>query len=224
MLNLPKTTLFSQILKVLIIISFLLLRARGPLAFLMLLLIIYIAKYLPFHKKYQSLMLIILLVIFALNWAGASHTMHRFAIMGSDDYSTYSRELHLVRSLKIISEHFLLGCGIGSYGVCAINIDQRYYPHNMFLEIFCESGLIGLLIFLIFLAYVLQVIYNEYILGKLSTNPIYLSILFSCLYLFLNAMKSSNFADNRIFFAWLGILILIITNRKKFGNNNEKIS
>ncbi|MDP8221368.1 MAG: O-antigen ligase family protein [Candidatus Stygibacter frigidus] len=224
LINLSKISFLPQLLKFLIIISFLLLRARGPLAFLMILLIIYITKYMSFRKKILSFILIILLVIFALNWSGASHTIHRFAIMGSDDYSTYSRELHIVRSMRIISDHFLFGCGIGSYGICANNIDQRYYPHNIFLEVFCESGFIGLIVFLLFLAYVFKLIYNEFILGKQSTNPFILSILYCCLYLFLNAMKSNNFTDNRIFFAWLGILILIITNRKKFENNEDKIS
>lgn len=42
--------------------------------------------------------------------------------------------------------NFLFGHGIGSFGVLYLGIDGRAYPHNLFIELLFELGLVGLAI------------------------------------------------------------------------------
>ncbi|MDQ7053534.1 MAG: O-antigen ligase family protein [candidate division KSB1 bacterium] len=53
-------------------------------------------------------------------------------------------------SLNMATEsplRFFLGHGIGAFGKKWYHTDTRWYPHNIFLEIFSEQGAIGVLAF-----------------------------------------------------------------------------
>jgi O-antigen ligase len=93
--------------------------------------------------------------------------------------------------------HALGGYGIGSFGFLFRNgIDGRYYPHNIFLEILFEMGLVGLLLFIIF-------IITIYWFGKAKyiTNIV-------LLFLLLNVMKSSSIIDIRMSFSIFALFLL----------------
>ena len=57
-------------------------------------------------------------------------------------------------TLSAIPDHPFLGTGIGSWSTFYFGNDQRNYPHNLFLEIAFEQGLIGLTAFLALLGLV----------------------------------------------------------------------
>ena len=118
----------------------------------------------------------------------------------SKNMSFITRFKYLKFSLKKISENpknFILGYGLGSLSYEYRKIDERMYPHNMFLEILFELGLIGLILILAFFYTNINIFKNIYLdLAFLST-----------LILFTHAMKSSSFIDLRILFALLAISI-----------------
>lgn len=88
----------------------------------------------------------------------------------------------------------IIGNGLGSYGVLVGNVDGRYYPHNIILEIWFEAGLIGVILFSVFFIYSCG--------RRITTNPFTWLVLF----IFLNAMKSGGLEDMRLFFGFLALL------------------
>jgi O-antigen ligase len=77
----------------------------------------------------------------------------------------------LAESQKIISQHWLGGAGLGSYGLVwqKNNPDlpiYEYQPvHNLFLLIWVEAGIIGLLFFLIHLSAIIFFLYQRQNIG-----------------------------------------------------------
>ena len=112
------------------------------------------------------------------------------------------------RTLLAIPDHFLLGEGIGSWSFFYYGADRREYPHNMFLETTFEEGILGqilLLAFLILMARAirknLRITHNHY--GVLA------GILLYCV---LVGMFSGDLDDNRVLWAWAGIIMAICRN------------
>lgn len=58
--------------------------------------------------------------------------------------------------IKASPIHALIGYGIGSYGLLTVGEKIRAYPHNFILEIMVELGVIGLIVFLLFLFYIFR--------------------------------------------------------------------
>jgi len=110
---------------------------------------------------------------------------------------TSGRTEQFVFAANAIFDHvrsLIFGYGLGSYSILLGEGEGRGYPHNMILEIWFETGLIGALLFSFFL---IQVLRNHF-----STNPFVWFVLF----LFLNAMKSSSLVDLRLLFGFLALL------------------
>ncbi len=93
---------------------------------------------------------------------------------------------------------FFFGHGIGSFGLLEKGYDHRSYPHNIFLEILVELGFVGFIIFVLFLIQVFR---------KNGKGIKYVSM-FVLFYLILNSMKSSSFIDIRAYFAVFGMYML----------------
>ncbi len=127
---------------------------------------------------------------------------------GSMGTSVDTRIDQLNFGVKLIkSDRFssIYGYGLGSFGVLYSGKDIRAYPHNVFLEIWIELGLIGLFLFLIFLWFVFTTQLNGYkIIG-----------VFVLFYIILNVLKSSSFIDIRSFFAIFGMYMLVSNTKKK---------
>ncbi|WP_190810434.1 O-antigen ligase [Flagellimonas sp. S3867] len=113
-----------------------------------------------------------------------------------DDNSSMDRLLQYEFALqKIVSpKGFIIGHGLGSWGIIYNGVDGKAYPHNVFLEVWFELGLFGFAI----LAFIfLTVFYLK------RNNTIRLIALFALL----NALKSSSFAYDRNLFILFGVLI-----------------
>lgn len=138
-----------------------------------------------FDRSYERLLL--LFQLFSGEDAGSSATARLNHFAFSSNLIFYD-----IKSL-------LFGYGLGSYGVLSGSDDGRGYPHNMFLEIWVETGLIGILCvfaFFITLIYACR--------RHLNVNPFKWLVL--CI--FLNTMKSSSLVDLRLFFGFLAIMVL----------------
>lgn len=93
--------------------------------------------------------------------------------------------------------NFFFGYGIGSYGILENGVDGRAYPHNVFLEIWVELGLVGLILLMAFLINIIT---------KKNTNQFIHGVLI--LYLILNMLKSNSIVDIRIYFSILAMYSL----------------
>lgn len=91
-------------------------------------------------------------------------------------------------------KNFIIGSGFGAFAKEIYGSDFKSYPHNVFLEIWFELGLVGLLIWIFFLFSILRKIYFKSLIS-----------FFCILYFILNIMKSSSIIDIRTFFAFLSL-------------------
>lgn len=94
----------------------------------------------------------------------------------------------------------LFGYGYGSYIYEYSKRDVRGYPHNILMELWFELGVFAMLIWVFYKLQIFWVLikYKEFLL---------LTIL---AYMTFNSLKSSGFADHRIMFSILGIILLTI--------------
>lgn len=89
--------------------------------------------------------------------------------------STVSERLHYWSIAKqMIFDHPIFGTGIGSYGIRygrykPVGIGESKYVHNLFLQIWVEQGLLGLLSFLGILVVLIFSTINRY--RHLASNP-----------------------------------------------------
>ena len=145
-----KLIFIGLILSFLLSIIFLLLSgARGSLLGLMIALI-YLSRNIRDKRFiFSSIFVILLFLIFMLLNQEIFLTINRFLILFSGDES--SRIYLFSQAIKLWSQDIstiLFGAGVKSFPIFIYQNDFGYYPHNVFLEILCELGLIGLIIFL----------------------------------------------------------------------------
>jgi len=115
--------------------------------------------------------------------------------------SVEKRIEYFKESWVLIKERPVLGYGIGSFSYIVSGDDQRGYPHNIFLEIWLENGIIAMIVFLIFLFSIM------YLALKRSKSPFVSSFFWVNIYFIFSFMKSSSLTDARVFLAFAGILV-----------------
>lgn len=227
-LHFSKEVIYSQkvdfALKLLSFFFLLILGARGPLLFV--LLILFINAFLLSRPKIKvkiSLKILVLLgfifislvisfIMFSdILTVQLANSTYRFKIFvqsffsSSSDESLNMRYKLLAQSIPAIfldMQHFLLGTGIGSFGKEISGMDSRLHPHNIFIEVLFELGIIGLILFLAFFISLFSRIIIKYR---------YLTY-FLALYLVLNIMKSSSLIEIRILLSFVA-LSTISSNR-----------
>ena len=119
-------------------------------------------------------------------------------------------------TINMIKEHPILGAGTGGFETAYVNFIKnqadgekflsqerflRHDPHNQFLKIFAEFGMIGFFIFLAFLASAL--------LQKVSSFYLHLSFGILMAWFATSQFSShfSTFTEGRFIFLWLGVLL-----------------
>jgi O-antigen ligase len=108
-------------------------------------------------------------------------------------------------TIAAIPNQPLWGTGIGSWSTFYYGDDQRNYPHNLFLEIAFEEGLMGLAAFLALLALVGISIYR--MIGDSRSHFLVLGLL--VLYSVINSLFSGDLDDNRLLWMWIGVALSV---------------
>ncbi|MGH6898965.1 MAG: O-antigen ligase family protein, partial [Geminicoccaceae bacterium] len=107
----------------------------------------------------------------------------------------------------------LLGHGAGSWPILRGIPDRPSYPHNLFLELLAESGLVGLILFLALVGVAFRPVSFE----RLRRDPQALCAMMLFANALLNAMTTADLVGNRSVFMMLGVLAL-------FGFRSVRIS
>lgn len=207
--------------------------ARGPILFAIFCVFLYISiqfilNKIKYNKKILISLPIVLLIavpLFLVVYNSKKQaiepllerSIYRLALLfdsstnNQDNQSVTSRVEMMDFAINKITEspqNFLLGTGIGSFGYEYTGHDVRAYPHNIFIEILFELGLVGLLLFLFFLTSIfVNFKSNQYI------------TFYVLLYILLNISKSSSLVDLRTFFTFFALYIINYQN-----NNYESMS
>ena len=110
-----------------------------------------------------------------------------------------------IRDSTWISDFKTFSVGLGSGGFSSLFLwrDFRWYPHNIFLEILVEFGIIGIFLILTFMFFSIKqlITYKKY--NYLSENSaVWIS---GTLVMFFSAQFSGDLNDNRILLMFLAI-------------------
>jgi hypothetical protein len=174
--------------------------SRGPVLSV---LIVFLIKQSYFISKKKLLLMIAGMILFLL----VGFIFIGGYLFETDFYSLYAR-FDLFNALYDFDIKFIKGFGIGSFSILILGEDITYYPHNIFLELFFENGLIGLLLFIIIL----------YLFFR-SFKPNVINLL--CVYFLIASLVSGDLPGNNNLFILLYISIYANENYKL---KNEKIS
>jgi O-antigen ligase len=130
--------------------------SRGPVFSLLITLLLYFA-FLSRRPLWQGILLAFiggvgLYAIFSAVPFGAQSRFLYFADPTAAAYvDTGARLQFWQRAVGIFRLSPVIGVGTGGYSYHAWGLDIRSYPHNLFLEIACELGILGIASFLAFL-------------------------------------------------------------------------
>jgi len=186
--------------------------SRGPIYSFLIVIFFYFLF--SFRKNFFKIILFSLVAILSIlslsltennKGVGSQSTSRVFNI----STGSYSRIDRVDRSLNLVL-NAPFGVGIGNWAQESNKLsdhqhEDKQYPHNIFLELVNESGIIVLLIFIILLITIFEaslslLFYeNRYYFLRLTF------ILF--VYLFINSLVSGDIVDNRLMFIMLALFI-----------------
>lgn len=150
-------------------------------------------------------------IIVPLGKAGAFITFEdRFNLFFQSDKgeSVNSRLDRYHVAYKMIGESPILGKGIGSFASYYSLPDVPEWPHNIFLEIWAEMGMIGLVIFLALLSHMT---YRGFVLyrkknGKFDSMQYVL--IFCFIYLLMTALTGGSLNERKLMFAFMALICI----------------
>ncbi len=123
--------------------------------------------------------------------------------------------------------HILFGVGCGGYSQTVFRQDIRWYPHNIFLEVFSELGLLGLFLLTWHFASVFSTGINTYrsTLPE-RTKAIIIAFLLCALFNFIGAQFSGDLNDNRRLWFFLGLVVAcanFIRKQKQESSHEDRL-
>lgn len=188
--------------------------SRGPLLSLVLsfLLFIFFTKKYGFKTKFVLLGFISILIIPGFTYL-FTNIMNRFTSL-STDVSALIRIYAIYHGILLFFQKPFFGWGTGSFA--SIVNEFIKYPHNIFVELSMETGIIGLILFILFLVIVIynMIALRKKIVEKSHSDLLNLSFLIFFL-AFFNSQLSGDIAHNPLMWFSAGcVLVLrkILTN------------
>ena len=154
------TKLVLKILEVMALISIILLQSRLGLISVLTIYLLYFILMKPLRKNiYVSLLISSFFFLYfnSNDFQNKIEKTYSFQNLGDDD-STIQRLSFYQKSISLFNQNPLFGNGLGSWKYKSLQNDNTenekilvpYYTHNDFLQTLMETGLIGLLIYIIF--------------------------------------------------------------------------
>jgi len=172
--------------------------------------------YIKYPKYYNKILGLMTLLLIPLVWAYQqgyfNSIVFRFETLlksTGGGSSSLARTDRFSAAIDMFRENFFLGNGFGSFGDYYKNGIVHDYPHNLFLEILSELGLVGLFVFS---ALLIVALVRFIKLGKIKTirnDNLFIAVAVVFLVIFINAMVSGDFNGNRILFTFISIICLL---------------
>lgn len=214
---------FCQVLSLTILSFFiwLLLNSGGRGPFLSILIVIFIALIIGFRFTFNAkiiiknyilyivIFILILIILFSYLFLSGSTlvTIKRVStiFIKEDMGSSIALRLQYYRSsFSLWMKNPIFGNGIGSWPILMGFGDKPGHPHNIFIEIAVELGLIGLLLFITLITFA---IHKLSLHSHLRNNLLKMMIFLIFCFLFLRTLVSGEINDHRAFFAILGFMM-----------------
>jgi O-antigen ligase len=120
----------------------------------------------------------------------------------SGGHSTAERFRYYSEALDAWKTDPVIGRGVGSFPVLFGRADEAFYPHNIFLEILVENGMIGVLLFVVLIVTAMRLMGFK----PGQTDVVRMILLMMFVNAFMNAQVTADLPDNRLLFALLGLM------------------
>ena len=134
-------------------------------------------------------------------------------LLSSGSYAQVERLENAKVALELAYRHPLSGVGAGGFSNFSIQmkgIERFKYPHNILLEIISEFGLIGLIFFVLIIAFAFKrLLYSQSKYRHSKLSPLPNAILSLFIFSFLNSLSSGDI-NNHLLFAWIGTAYAIV--------------
>ena len=211
-LPLKRKILFRIFFISLFIIYCLISGSRGPFTALIICFLFYL--FINFKKIFLRFLLFscaLLLVFFSTNFSKDISKLGRtdrvflnVSKKGGSNQSTQTRYELLDRSFKMMYS-FPIGVGAGNWQMKANEYDSTHlmaheYPHNLFLEIINEYGILTGILLLIFIIKISFTSFAKMINHRNHNNSLYPFLFFLWIFLLINSMISGSLNDSRLLF------------------------
>ena len=112
----------------------------------------------------------------------------------------------------------VFGFGAGSWPILYLGEDVRAYPHNLYLEVVVETGLVGFLLLSVWMLVAFRTLGSW---QQIRTEPMRLLLLMCFVNLFFNALVSGDLTDNRLFFFILACMAIRLPDRAQNFRRNS---
>lgn len=192
--------------------------SRGPVISLMLSLLVFFMlnfrgssslKIDRFALKLGVMMLFAAIIFFILGGQNSSLFSRIQLAIGGTDPSAAGRLYYYRVALEQFAASPIWGLGPGQFSIGVTGEEIALYPHNIFLELGAESGLLGIIIFVTMIVIAfgngLVHLYRKNGASRIASR--YLLVV--CCFFLLNAMVSYDINGNRILFAFFGLLAVV---------------
>jgi hypothetical protein len=121
-------------------------------------------------------------------------------LLDTNFYSVYERLNFFDLIKNNLSFNYFTGIGTGGFGIFFFNEDANIYPHNIFVELFVENGIIAVALFVIIIFFYLKNINKNNFLHLIA------------FYFLLASQTSGNLPSNNYLFVLLFSTFLISEN------------
>ena len=152
-------------------------------------------------------------VKFELDFNMIDRVLERFGELFSFDDGGRLAFIQVIYDKSRVWYEMLFGHGIGGFGIARRGVDVRDYPHNLFFDLFYELGLVGVVVFTLFLMGIFKMCFKCFETKRERVTALVIGML-----PLLELMKSSTYAEYRIFWVSMAIMIIYsVSNKKKIG-------
>lgn len=184
------------------------LSSKGAILFLIVVsLVKLIAERKISFKNIMAIFLFIVIPVYLFSNVIFEKLLNRI-YLGSDfkeDVSTQTRILLLEKGLQQFYDNPFFGIGIGGFGILEDGIDGRLAPHNIFIEVFMESGIVGGVIFVLMVVVLFNQIKKN---KKIDTGDLRVKTLLNITFFLLMIDFVSGFIEDlRLSYFSLGLLV-----------------
>lgn len=167
-----------------------------------------------FNKIFIILALLAIPLMWAYNQGYFDAIIYRFEVLVSQGGGA-GRTDRFITALEVWKDNFILGSGFGSFSEFYDSNIVGDYPHNLFLEIASELGVVGLTMFTLLLAVAMFRFLKLGKIKKVRNNNLYTTVAIVFLVIFLNAMVSGDINSNRMLLTFIAIMSFLPLVYKK---------
>jgi len=131
---------------------------------------------------------------------------------GGSVKSTGARMDFIERSFDLIVDK-PYGVGCGNWQVQVNKNESKYlmahpYPHNLFLEMITEYGVLAGLLFLLLICQIFYLSFKKMYVHINDKSSFYPLLFYSLIFFFINSMLSGDLGDSRMFFVIISMIII----------------